>query len=132
LPTNRALPPLPPGITVVNSGTGLTANDFDASLGTKVPGSPGANLLQIDFLASGNASGQFGLWAMTALDQTAWADDAGAAHSFDNVNPNLGAMVRIGDINVTGVPEPTTFTLLGAGGAGLAAWGRRRRGPLSS
>src|SRR5207248_5566690 len=64
------------GIAVVNSGTGLTANDLNTlAAGTPVPPGPaGANLLALDFLASADATGSFAIFANQGGASTAWTD----------------------------------------------------------
>ena len=55
------------GIAVTNGGNTLSANDFfnpSSGSGAPVPGGVGANLLQVDFPASSNASGPFAIYAM--------------------------------------------------------------------
>jgi hypothetical protein len=121
------------GISVTNSGSELSANDFffnpTVGTGAAVPGSPGANLLQMDFLASSNASGLFGVSAVEGSLNTVWADSGGNSQFFTNV-PNGTDLVEIGEVLVTtAVPEPSSFWIvlstLGLGGAALA--GRNRR-----
>jgi PEP-CTERM motif len=131
-------PPTPPnyifgsnglGIAVTNAGSMLSANDFfnpSAGPGMSVPGAPGANLLQMDFLASSNASGSFGIFAVEGAASTQWTDSNFNTQLFTNV-PDGTAMVQIGEVlisqvQVQSVPEPSSFALLGMAGAVLAGW----------
>ena len=91
-----------------------------------VPGSPGANLLQMDFLASSNASGLFGIYAVEGAGNTVWADSTYNTQYFTNV-PEGASMVLIGQVDIAVVPEPSSFCLLALGGAALAGWTWRRR-----
>jgi hypothetical protein len=114
------------GILVTNNGTSLSANDFfnpsDPSdgPGAAVPGSPGASLLQMDFLASSDASGVFGVYALEGDQNTLWTDSNSNSQYFSNVPPDGAGMVRIGEVDVTisAVPEPSTLGLFGLVGAG--------------
>jgi PEP-CTERM motif len=127
-------PPIPPnypfgsnglGIAVTNGGSTLSANDFfDPSVGSgvPVPAAPGANLLQIDFLASSNASGLFGIFAVEGAALTQWTDSNLNTQLFSNVPDGTG-MVQIGEVlisQVQSVPEPSSIVLLGLAGAILA------------
>jgi hypothetical protein len=118
------------GIVVVNSGSTLTANDFfDPAVGpgVPVPGSPGANLLQMDFQAASNASGLFGVYAVEGAANTQWTDANFTTQFFTNV-PDGTDMVKIGEILISQtVPEPSSIVLLGLGGVALAAWQSRRK-----
>ena len=122
------------GIAAVNSGSGLGANDFydlSAGSGATVPGSPGANLLQMDFLATTNASGLFGIYADEGLANTVWTDSSGNTQFFTNVPDGTGR-VEIGEVQVTSggnqaVPEPSSLTLFWLGGATLGLWNWRRK-----
>jgi PEP-CTERM motif len=124
------------GISVTNSGSKLTANDFfnpNFGSGAPAPGAPGANLLQMDFLASSNASGLFGIYAIEGAGNTQWTDAGFTTQFFTNV-PNGTGMVRIGDVLIPQVvPEPSSIALLGLGGALLAVglWQRQRRRSLA-
>jgi hypothetical protein len=120
------------GITATNTGTVLSANDFDTNLsGTPVPGSPGVNLLQMDFLASAGASGLFGIYADEGSANTQWTDRNANQQFFTNV-PNGTGAVLIGEVQVTAggnqaVPEPSSLTLLWLGGTTLCLWNWRRK-----
>jgi hypothetical protein len=125
-PTNYVFGSNGLGIAVSNSGSELNANDFfnpSVGAGASVPGSPGANLLQMDFLASSNASGVFGIFAVEGA-ATGWTDSNVNAQFFANV-PNGTALVQIGEVlipQVGSVPEPSSIGLLGLAGATLAGW----------
>ncbi len=133
-------PPNPPdyifgsdglGISATNGGSTLSANDFynpSFGSGVPVPGSPGANLLQMDFLASSNASGLFGVYALEGVALTEWTDANETTQLFTNV-PDGSGMVRIGDVLIPQavVPEPPSLLLLGLGSAAVAGWQWRRK-----
>jgi hypothetical protein len=124
------------GIVVANGGSSLTANDFfdpTAGPGSAVPGSPGASLLQLDFQASSNASGLFGVFAVQGAGATEWTDGSFNSQFFGNVPDGTG-LVRLGEIRVlqsAAVPEPVSSHLLILGAALSVGWrltgGRARR-----
>jgi hypothetical protein len=135
-------PPNPPnyvfgsnglGIVATNSGKVLSANDFfDPSVGpgVPVPGAPGANLLQMDFSASSNASGLFGIYADEGVATTQWTDSSFTTQLFANVPDGTGT-VLIGEVMVSPagfqpVPEPSSLALFLLGGAALVGYKRRR------
>lgn len=111
--------------SISNNGSQLSANDFDANFGTVVPGTPGANLLQVDVLASANASGHFGIFAVPGLANTVWTDSTFTTQLFSNV-PASGPNVLIGDVLVqpssSAVPEPSSMTLFALGGVLTMGW----------
>ena len=115
------------GISATNSGAMLSANDFHtAATGSQVPVA-GANLLQMTALASANAQGPFGLFALQGANNTLWTDAAAVPTTrfFVNVPAGTG-MVQIGSFTV--VPEPALCLLAAAAaGLGAAAAARRRR-----
>ena len=102
------------GIAATNGGSRLIANDFfdpGVGPGATVPGSPGANLLQTDFLATTNASGLFGIFALEGSALTQWTDGGGTTQFFTNVPDGTG-MVRIGEVLISAaVPEPSSLVL---------------------
>ena len=113
------------GIAVINSGVQLSANDFfdpSIGLGAAVPGTPAANLLQMEFQASSNASGLFGIYVLEGSALTQWTDGDGTNQYFMNV-PDGSGMVRIGEVRIQqAVPEPSSLILLVLSGAVLGGW----------
>ncbi len=112
------------GIAATNSGVGMLAFDFEFPLGAgiEVPVA-GANLLDVNFLATPGAAGTFGIFALGDPGQTEWTDALFGAREYINVPNGAGLRTRIGQITV--IPEP-------CGGLGLAgllgiAWCFRRR-----
>jgi|SRR5271157_2152341 len=146
-PTTTTTPANPPnnyifggnglGIAVTNIGNLLSANDFfDPSIGNgvMVPGMPGANLLQIDFLASTNASGLFGIYALEGANNTQWTDSQIVTQYFANVPEGTG-IVRIGEVLIPqAVPEPSTLVISGMAAllAVVYSWAKSRGTQLYS
>jgi len=120
------------GISILGGGMGFNhldfANDNDLNLGTPMPTGQVFNLLQVNFAASPNASGLFGIYAVVAPApfNTVWTDGSFNTQDFSNA-PSSGGNVLIGDVMVSAVPEPSTLTLLGLGCAILTGWSGRRR-----
>jgi hypothetical protein len=134
-PTNYVFGTNGVGIAATNSGNVLSANDFyfdqsGMTTGAIVPGSSGANLLQVDFLASPDASGLFGIYAVEGSGNTVWTDSSFTTQFFTNVPDGTDA-VLIGEVMVTGavvsVPESSMLWVFGLGVAALAAWESRCR-----
>ncbi len=112
----------------------LSLNALDANIPVvgnppifvQIPPSPGLNLLDLDFSASLDASGTFGIFARGGVGNSEWTDPNFIAQPFANVG-GFGQSDQIGEIFVVSVqvPEPGTLDLLGAGLLGLA-FARRR------
>ena len=118
------------GISATNAGNTLSANDFYMGSGVAVPGSSGANLLQMTFRASSNASGLFGIYAVEGFTLTQWTDSTFTTQFFTNV-PTGAVTVLIGDVLIPSsqaVPEPSSFTLLLLSGGSLLGWQLGRMG----
>lgn len=94
----------------VNPNDTVAAFDATFSGGVDVS-SGGDNLLDLGLLASGNASGLFGIFAEQAF-LSEWTDSGNPFqmdHPFVNVGTGSG-QVRIGEVFVEGViPEPTSI-----------------------
>ena len=83
------LGPLLPTFSSTNyTDDGIFALDFDvvAGIGVPIPGTP-ANLMDLQFEASNDASGTFRLLALPGVNQTLYIEDlfAGTEFEFDNV-----------------------------------------------
>jgi PEP-CTERM motif len=124
------------GISATNGASTLSASDFlvGAGPGVAVPGTPGANLLQMDFLASSDASGLFGVYASEGAALNEWTDGNGNAQLFTNV-PDGSGSVLIGEVLISPsvvVPEPSSLALLGSASAAITAWRWRRKRKLAT
>jgi len=117
-PLNYLLDGVNFGIGVTNTGNALTAFDFkfpfNGGSGVEVTTDPGAALLELLLLASADASGLFGIYALPDLDGSEWADatpNLMQRREFANVLDGLGP-VKIGAVLVaTAVPEPSMLTI---------------------
>ena len=126
------------GISATNTGSVLSANDFytGSEAGVPVPGGSGANLLQMDFFASSDASGLFGIYAVEGLANTVWTDDNITTQFFTNAPDETGT-VLIGEVKLPGgvqpIPEPSTLTLFWLGSTALVSWNSwRQRKPAAA
>jgi hypothetical protein len=118
----------PLGILASNNGSTLSANDFADP--TQVPTAPGANLLQMTYLASSDASGLFSINALAGDINTSWTDNESPnpqTQFFVNV-PNGNGQIPVGEVLVIGaaVPEPASAVLLVLGMGGVLAYRIRR------
>jgi len=114
-PPNYLLDGVNAGIAAVNSGDALLAFDFNfpPTGGVEAPVDPGSFLLLIELLASNDADGEFGIYAVPGPAGTEWTDAAPViqqVRAFENV-PHGAAPVWIGSVLVR-IPEPATFALL--------------------
>jgi hypothetical protein len=121
------------GIFAINGGTVLSANDFFNPInGAGVSGIVSANLLQMNFLASSDASGVFGIYADQGAATTQWTDGNFTTQFFSNVPDGTG-MVLIGEVEVSPngiiqvIPAPPSIASFGIGFVILAGWLRWRR-----
>lgn len=79
-------------------------------------------MLQMDLLASLNASGFFGIFVLEGSASSLWNDSNLNPQFFTNVPAGTG-MVEIGEVpiaQVQSVPEPSSVVLLGLAGTVLA------------
>lgn len=74
----------------------------------QIPPSPGLNLLDLDFSASLDASGTFGVFARGGVGNSEWTDPNFIAQPFLNVG-GFGQSDQIGEVTV--IPEPASFGL---------------------
>jgi hypothetical protein len=102
------------GIEGTNTGSNLTANDFYGDLGGVLVPTTGANLLQVSFSATSDASGLYGIYALEGPANTNWSDADGNTLFFQNV-PNGDGMVEIGEVEVSPAPTSLTLTVLAVG-----------------
>jgi len=106
------------GIFATNTGNQLSANDFYTELtGGVVPGPTDSNLLQMDFLASTDASGLFGIYVLEGAANTVWTNGENPLENqyFSNVPDGTGS-VLIGEVLISqavSVPEPSTLVISG-------------------
>jgi hypothetical protein len=110
------------GIDVVNSGTTLRANDF-ANTAALIPPGP-SNLFQFDLLASPDATGTFGVYAVRGPGETLYTDGTPSDAFFTNVANGAGT-VQLAEVFVP-VPEPAGLLAAGVAGLLAAGWVRRR------
>lgn len=92
--------------------------------GAAVPPSPGGSLLQIGFVASSDASGQFDVAVIPGEFNSAWFSSDFQTRDFVNVpfngpGPVTVGSVSIGDIGGAVVPEPSSLFIM-AGVFGVA------------
>jgi hypothetical protein len=124
----------------------LIATDSDGSLlnptgpyGVSVPSSP-ANLLQVDFAASANASGFFDVFAdISTPNSNAWQSGGSTVGSLNNFtysgpsnSPTLIGEIEVTPSNGSATPEPASVMLLLLGVVGLGAYAWRRRRPVAN
>jgi hypothetical protein len=97
----------------VNTATDtLTAFDFRVLGAAVVPSHPGAGALVLELIASPDAQGTFGLFAVGGLGFTEWSDDQQPPNPREFANIASNGLTRIADVRV--VPEPASL--------GLALW----------
>ncbi len=119
-PPNYVLDGVNFGIATVNGGDELLAFDFidpfSGSDGVQVPVDPGALLLLVELLASNDAEGEFGVYAVPGRGFTEWTDANPLIQRilpFENV-PDGPEPVLIGSVSVR-IPEPASFALMVCG-----------------
>lgn len=112
-PLNYSLSGANAGISVINSGDSLFAFDFNfpSTGGVQIPTEPGSPLLSFQVQASDDASGDFGIFALSGLGESEWTDASPgiqSAQKFANVPVGLGR-VLIGNLSVNRrIPEPSS------------------------
>ncbi len=103
------------GLGANRNGENLTVFDFILfAPPVQVPADPGAPLFNYRLEASDDAQGDFGIYVVPRLSE--WSDSSSPfalARTYDGL-PFSGGSVLIGQ--VTAVPEPALFGLLGLGG----------------
>ena len=96
---------------------GMFAFDFTGVGGllppVPVPSPPGLNLNALDFVASTDASGTFGVFAVGGAGRSEWTDDTFGERLFTNIDPALDSLTQIGEILVrpSVIPEPGTLAV---------------------
>lgn len=142
-PTNYILDSLNFGLSSFGkSSTSLFVFDFNSpfSGGVKVPTLPGAALLDLTFVASADAFGSFGVFALGGVGVSEWADNGTAPvlnrktgatapiqpREFSNLKGVIDA--RLGTAVVSAVPEPDLVGSFLLAAFMLLLMGRPRRG----
>ena len=123
------------GDYLVTSLTGTVTDGGGPEAMTLIPGGPGYfgvpgfivdNVLY--YPANPQYVDIYGL-AFTASGATwnLWGNGAGSNYSLYSYDPNSGYAPDAGSVTVSGVPEPSTWVMMGLGFAGLAFAGFRAR-----
>jgi len=106
-------------LTFPVTNDGMLAFDADLSLtGAAVPGPPGLNLNALDFIASADASGLFGVFAVGGVGRSEWTNASLGLEPFDNLDPAPDSHTQIGEIFVNArnpIPEPSALLVFGVG-----------------